>query len=34
VLIQEAGANVSNYEIAYVLAQNDAYFAFNKEDSD
>ena len=34
VLIPEAGANVSNYEIAYVLAQNDAYFAFNKEDSD
>ena len=30
VLIQEAGANASNYEIAYVLAQNNAYFAFNK----
>ena len=33
-LIQEAGVNASDYEIAYVLAQSDGYFAFNKETPD
>jgi polar amino acid transport system substrate-binding protein len=30
VLIQEAGENASDYAIAYVLAQGDGYYAFNK----
>lgn len=33
-LIQEAGANASDYEIAYVFAQSNGYFAFNKETPD
>jgi polar amino acid transport system substrate-binding protein len=33
-LIQESGANASDYKIAYVLGQSDAYFAFNKNTSD
>jgi polar amino acid transport system substrate-binding protein len=33
-LIQETGANASDYEIAYVLAHSDGYYAFNKDTPD
>jgi polar amino acid transport system substrate-binding protein len=33
-LIQQSGANASDYEVAYVLGQTDAYYAFNKETPD
>ena len=33
-LIQESGANASDYEIAFVLGQTDYYYAFNKETPD
>jgi polar amino acid transport system substrate-binding protein len=33
-LIQDSGANASDYRAAYVLAQIDAYYAFNKETPD
>ncbi len=33
-LIQESGANASDFEVAYVLEQADYYYAFNKETPD
>jgi ABC-type amino acid transport substrate-binding protein len=33
-LIQQSGQNTSNYKVAYVLAQSDGYYAFNKETPD
>jgi polar amino acid transport system substrate-binding protein len=33
-LIQQAGANANEYEIAYVLDQADGYYAFNKDTPD
>lgn len=33
-LLQQSGANPSDYKVAYVLAQSDGYYAFNKETPD
>ena len=33
-LIQQSGQNTSDYKVAYVLAQSDGYYAFNKETPD
>ena len=33
-LIQQSGANASDYVVAYVLGQTDAYYAFNRETPD
>jgi polar amino acid transport system substrate-binding protein len=33
-LIQQSGANASDYRVAYVLSQGDGYYAFNKETPD
>jgi ABC-type amino acid transport substrate-binding protein len=33
-LIKQSGANASDYKVAYVLAQGDGYFTFNKKTSD
>jgi ABC-type amino acid transport substrate-binding protein len=33
-LIEQSGQNISDYKVAYVLAQSDGYYAFNKETPD
>ena len=33
-LIQQSGGNASDYKVAYVLGENNAYYAFNKETPD
>jgi polar amino acid transport system substrate-binding protein len=33
-LIQQSGANASDYKVAYVLGENNVYYAFNKETPD